>query len=490
MSDEHNEKSKFSVSDMINYAKSMRVPLLNLDSTTTTYKTFYKYTKDQITNFLSSPDRNSASLVDASIYLYNVSSHYKRLINYFAKMPIYAYSIIPYKFNPQNVNESGFANSYKKAIEQLEILNMSHEFLKVMTTAFREDIFYGYEYSTKDSYYIRQLDYKYCKISSVEDGCYCFAFDFSYFRSNENLLENYGEEFITKYNAYKSNNNLRWQELDSKKTICIKVQEDLSYVLPPFVGVFPAIYDIEDYKALMKTKTEIGNYKMLSMKIPFKDNAPEIDWEIAKSFHRQFDEVLPENIGSVLTPMDIESFDFDKSGSNQDSDYITQAEDQYWSSAGTSGLLFGNGDNPSSSTIKLSLKSDEEMVFAVMRQLERWVNRKLRNLSGTQKFKIKFLDVTVYNQEDKFNQIIKGAQYSLPLKTAANSVLGFEANDIVAMSYLENNYLKLQDSLIPLQSSYTQTSEELNGRNTNESKGEDLTDSGEQTIENDSNEER
>lgn len=483
-------KAHFTLNELLMYAKNARIPLRSLNSTATTYKTFYKYTKEQIVSYLSSPDRNSKYLTQASIYLYNVSSHYKRLINYFAKMPVYAYSIIPYKYNPQNISDDKFLTAYKKAADQLEILNMSHEFLKVLTTAFREDVFYGYEYSTKDSYSIKQLDSQYCNISSVEDGCYCFEFDFDYFSSHEDQLVYYGSEFEEKYKLYKTGNALRWQELDPKKTICIKIQEDLSYPLPPFVGVFPAVYDIEDYKALMKTKTEIENYKMLAMKIPMKDSVPEIDWEKAKEFHSQFDSVLPEYIGSVLTPMSIESFDFEKSGSNQDSDYITQAENQYWSAAGTSGLLFGSGDNPSSSTIKLSLKSDEEIIFAVMRQLERWVNRKLKYISGTIKFKIKFLDVTVYNQQEKFDQIIKGAQYSLPLKMAAYSVLGFEPSDISSMSYLENTLLKLQENLVPLQSSYTQTNDNNSGRVTNESIGKGLSDSGEQTLENDSNENR
>lgn len=482
----------FNFANWREFAKAARIPLIDLTSSTTQYKTFSKYSKSQIVEFLSAPDRNEKQIRDASIYLYNVSSHYKRLINYFAKMPVYAYSLMPYKLNAQKVNQKTFYNAYLKATETLENLNMKHEFLKVLTTVFREDVFYGYEYSTKDSYYIQKLDADYCKISSVEDGCYCFAFDFQYFRTHEDMLDNYDQEFRTKYEAFKTNNNLRWQELDSKKTICIKVQEDLNYGLPPFCGVFPAIYDIEDYKSLMKVKSEVGNYKMLAMKIPMTNGTPDLDWEIAKQYFSQFSNVVPDYIGAVLTPMDIEPFNFEKSGSTQDSDEVAKAESQYWSSAGTNALLFGGGDNPTSSTLKISIKSDEEMVFSVLRQLERWVNRKLKNLSGVYKFKIQFLDVTVYNQDEKFNQYIKAAQYSLPFKLAAYSALGMSPFDVESMAYLENEALALQDKLIPLSSSYTQTgsSENDGGRPTNESLGKDLTDSGEETIETDANENR
>ena len=40
--------------------------------------------------------------------------------------------------------------------------------------------------------------------------------------------------------------------------------------MPPFIGVFAGIFDIDDYKGLQKARTEIGNYKILSLKIPME----------------------------------------------------------------------------------------------------------------------------------------------------------------------------------------------------------------------------
>lgn len=47
------------------------------------------------------------------------------------------------------------------------------------------------------------------------------------------------------------------------------MSEDIEFPVPFFVGVLESLYDIEDFKALKKAKTEIGNYKMLSLQIPF-----------------------------------------------------------------------------------------------------------------------------------------------------------------------------------------------------------------------------
>ncbi len=475
-------------SAFLNYSKLGKLILRDLQETNPMSKQVSKYTKEKIAEYLANPAKNEKELREACTYIYNASSHFRRLINYFAKMPTYAYVIMPYKLDTQKVNDKTFRSSYRKALDLLEVMNLKHEFIKVLTTAFREDVYFGYEYSTSDSFFIQTLDAQYCKLSSIEDGCYCFAFDFSFFKGKESLLTMYAPEFTTKFNVYKGDSKQRWQELDPKRTICIKIQEDLPYCVPPFSGVLPEIYDIEDYKGLMKAKTETGNYKMLALQIPVEDGEIKMDLELAKSFYRALGQELPENIGAVLTPMKIESFDFEKSGSTQDLDAVHRAESQFWSSAGTSSYLFAGGDNPSSSTLSISINTDAEIIYAVLRQLERWVNRKLKSLPGAFKFKVHFLDMTVYNAEKVANSLLKAAQSSLPTKMAAAAAIGMSPADFDAMSYLENTMLKLHENLVPLSTSYTQSGANDPGRPTNESKGEDLSDSGEQTQENDSNE--
>ena len=67
-------------------------------------------------------------------------------------------------------------------------MNIRHEFTRALTVAFRDDVYYGYAWETNDSYTFQQLDQDYCKISSIEDGVYNFAFNFSYFDANSERL--------------------------------------------------------------------------------------------------------------------------------------------------------------------------------------------------------------------------------------------------------------------------------------------------------------
>ena len=57
---------------------------------------------------------------------------------------------------------------YIDTVNFLEVMNLEHELSKVSLMCWLEDIFYGYEYRLKDSYFIQMLNPDYCQISSIE----------------------------------------------------------------------------------------------------------------------------------------------------------------------------------------------------------------------------------------------------------------------------------------------------------------------------------
>lgn len=449
------------------YAQNNRVALRNLESNTGLSMTFAKYTKDQIVEYLKAPDRNEKQLRDMSTYLYNISNYYRRLILYFARMPTFAYTVVPYNLDlSKKVNERTFRSSYQKVLNDLDKMNMRHEFQKILTTAFKQDVFYGYIYETNDSFIIQELDPDYCEISSIEDGCYNISWDSSYFDSRKEKLENMDPEFTTLYNTYKSKGQkFKKQELDSTKTICIKINEEFLYPVPPFVSLFSALADIEDYRSLSKASTEINNYKALSLQIPLdKDGSPLIDWEKSLEYYRQLVNVLPDNIGAILTPMKIDSWDFQKSGQIGDVNLVSKAESTFFAESGVNSQLLGGGDKSSSSAMEMSREVDISLVTGVLRQFERFVNRRLKRISGTHKFKINFLDVTVYNEQKRHQDYVKACTFGLPFRMEAAATAGKSPSALQNSAYLENIVLDLASSEVPLKSSHTSTGDDEAGR--------------------------
>lgn len=472
----------------LKYANLAGIKLRDLENNKDYNPTYRKYTKSQIISYLENPASYEQQLRQMSQYLFNISNYYRRLIQYFAGMSTFSYIVVPYGVDySKNVNLNKFRKGYYAVTNQLEKMNIRHEFSRALMVAFRDDIYYGYVWETNDSYTFQQLDADYCKISSIEDGVYNFAFNFGYFDSNKERLPNFPPEFTTMYNAYKADNKLKWQELPSENSVCLKVNEQSYVPVPPFVSLFSALADIEDYRAISKDASEVNNYKALCLEIPTGgDGTFLIDYDLCKEFYDMMCNVLPENIGAFMSPMKVTDWNFEKSGAVSGTDEVAAAENSMWQQAGVNKILFGGGEDPSSSTLNLSTINDQMIVFMMMRQIERWINRKLKSVSSSIKFKINILDVTYFNRVEMHNQYLKDGQYGLPVRSAIMATAGYSPSDLENLSYLENTVLELNKNEVPLTSSNTQSAaDNEGGRPTNESGGLPLTDAGENSREQD-----
>lgn len=473
---------------MLDFAQLTRLIIKDLNSTNNQTNSLSKFSAEQVARYLQNPLMYGKELRNLSNYLYSASPNYKRLILYFACLLTFDYVIEPMNLNFDKVDKDKFKKQYLKVANNIEVMNLQHEMVKVLRTAFKEDIFFGYEHQTKESYFIQKMNPDYCQISSIEDGVYNYAFNFSFFDqpANKDKLKTYPDEFKQKYNIYK-NTKEKWQELSSENTICIKINEEIEYPIPPFNVVFESIFDIDEYKKLKKAKTQMDNYMILTQHIPLDEKSGEanqflIDLDTAIQFHNKASESLPDSVGLVTSPMKIEGIKLDRRQIDKDS--VAEAERDYFNSAGVSQLLF-NSDKATSVGLSKSVQTDEQILFAVLRQIERWVNRKVKNFSSQYSFKVRFLNTTVFNVDEVFEKYLKAAQYGMPVKNALAASVGITPSSMSSMAFLENEVLGLHDMLIPLSSSHTQSGKEEAGR---KAKSEDeLSESGQKTRDNDSN---
>lgn len=444
-----------------------------------------KFPKKNVARWMKNPDMYQNELRMMSRYLYQASPHYKRLINYFATMHLFSYIVAPYKFSI-DIDKEKYTECYYRILNYLDKMNLRHEMTKVFKVCFLEDVFYGYKYESQDSFFLRHLPPEYCRISCVEDGCFLYDFDFTYFMHYPEDLNYFGDEFRKRFEIF-NETGVRWQTLNSENEFCVKLIEEVPYPVIPFMGVFEGIYDIDDYKSLKKAKTETDNYKVLALKVPTdSDGQFLIDRDILLEYYSDLLNVLPENIGAFLTPMDIKDFNFENAGT-ADNNNVNNSIKTFWNDAGVSSLIFGD-ENKTSATLNVSIKADMQMVFDLSRQVERNINRLLKNKSGKYKFKIQFLDITFYNKEESINSYLKSAQASLPTKTMACAAMGMSPIDMIGMNYIENEILDLTNKFIPLSTSYTQSNGD-GGAPTAEEKGESLSDAGEASRDNNVNSE-
>lgn len=484
MDDKEIERHKLAYEYAWRFAQLQRQALVNLESNTSANITYSRFTKENLISYMQSPKSNEKNLRNASIYMYDASTQYKRLILYYALMPTWAYSLLPVNFDKTKVKDDAFRKSYLKVASQVEAMNLRHELQKASVIAYREGVLYGAQWSGTNSFFIQRINPDICKLSSIVDGTWMYAVDFSQIKEAD--LPMYPPEFTTLWNTYKST-GIKWQEIPEKISFCLKADETTTaYSTPMFMATLPLLHDIENYKALQETAAEIANYKLVSMEIPLdKDGTPLIDFTLAEQYYQHLVNSLPPYVGAAMMPMKMDSIKFEQNSTTNDVDTVARAEEQFWRLSGTSPLLFGSSDNDTAGALKLSLKADEQIAFAMIDQCERLINRILKQLSGTQKFKINFVRSTIFSQDDKINQYKEAATLGIPVKGAYASLLGLQPIDISGADYMEMQMWEM-GSLTPLTSSYTQGGDNASaGRPA--SNEEDLSDSGAQARDDDVN---
>lgn len=483
------------------YKKAAKDALQLLDLQNPTNKTYTIYSKESLRSYLKNPlsDSNQQNLRKVSQFLYHLSFQLRRIISYYAsQVDLSAYNVIPNISMTEDNDTESILKNYEQVLKFLEKMNMAQQIYNALVIAWREDAFFGYVYydesgsEDENNFVIIPMDGNYCKISSVNyDNTFNYAWDFSFFSGNNEIyLEYWDKEFTKKYEAYKSDSKLRWQELDPARTICLKINSDQSdRVIPPLASLYEDIIDLIDLRGISNVKDALSIYKLLVAKIDTLSGAKDpddfaIDLNTAVDFYNKMAASLPEEVGIVLSPMDIKPIEFEKHASD-DTDEVSQAMSNLWESAGVSQVL--DAKRLSGATaVKMSTIADGLMATKpVLPQIEAWVNRFLNIVIPNNGMRIKYMDITPFTKEDRLKSLKDAATLGIPVKLQYASLLGISPLDANSMAYLENEILGLHTKWVPLQTSYTQSSNE--GNEALEKDLGDLSDEGEKTRDQDKN---
>lgn len=445
--------------------------------------TFFLYSRDEIASFLKNPSQYQDNLRNAVIYLYTASPHFRRLIQYFASLSDLSYVVSPYRIDTATAKTKTVRTNYRRVLNLLSSMDIINQCQKILTVCLREDTFYGTMWESSEGTIIQQLPSQYCAVAVIEDNVLNVSFDFSYFRSNQQNLPLYPEEFRRKYEIYSKDNSQRWQELDSPYSFAIKYNKDiLNYSTPPFAGILREIYDLEDYKQLRMTKTEIENYAMLVMTLGVNsDGSWTMDLNKAKDFYHNLDSVVPEEIGTVLSPMPIQKISFERTQGG-DTDTIAEAEQNLFTAAGVSSLLFNN-EKATSNALLLSIKADQALTYSIVKSIESAFNRYIHRHSFGKYFKVTFLDVSPFNRKEVGEAYLKACQYGIPMVSYYCASQGLMQDEMDCMNFLEDDVLGIKGRFTPLQSSATRSADDTGGRP--KSDIGDLTEEGEKSQERD-----
>lgn len=445
--------------------------------------------KASVEDWLLAPTSNEKNLRNSSIYLYQTSSRYRELVTYYSSLPLYSYVITSVNFNPEKVKPESFRKQYKKVCDIMESMNVASTVREAILVAIREGAYYGVVWGKDgNSFILQKLDADNCVITSMGNGVFNFAYNMSKVKEAD-LATHYPPEFTDMYRQYQADGR-QYQPVPQDIAFCIKADPTVvEYSIPPFAAVLPTLYTIKTIEELAVTAEKLENYKLLSAKMPVDDNGvPILTYESAMQYYAHIAKNLPEMIGLCISPFDIEDHKFEQSGSATQIDTVSRATKNFFEAAGTSANLHGYTSNATAVT-KLRIKPDESFAFNLMHQCERVINKLLRNISGTQKFKIRFLDISVYNREEMLNKYKEALNYGI-CKLEYMACLGIPQHDILNKAYIEREILDIDNQLTILKTSATQTADDGGEAGRPLESDEEIDDAGERTRDDESNENR
>ena len=226
---------------------------------------------------------------------------------------------------------------------------------------------------------------------------------------------------------------------------------------PLLIAALPQLRKLKDAVRREEKRDENELYKLLIQRMPI-DNNGELVFEL--------DEVAEIHAGTAAMLQDMDTVDVlttfgdttleslqDSTAATQSADRINKYADNAWNALGRGRILF-NAEN--SSTLAYSIKKDESLMKQFLNQYNSWVrfqiNQKFDRTGLTFDFEI--LPTTMFNIKDYQSMYFQGAQYGYS-KMRAGVASGIKQLSQLSLMTFENDFLKMTEKMIPLQSSYT-----------------------------------
>lgn len=451
------------------------------------------FSKENLRSYLKNISNNEKNLRNLSRYLSYRSQVYFRLLNYCANMfVLHARSVVPNIDLTKENNPDKVLKDYYATLKILDKMGISYEMLKCLMVAFREDVSYNCVYFDEksdlpNSMFILPLDPDYCKLAGIRpNGEYAFYFDCSFFKSNKELLEFWGEPFISMNNESERTGN-KFILMPEEYSFAMKFRaDDINTVVPPFCGLFNALISLQDLEDIQAIASEQEIYKLIVATIPTLNgtNEPDqfaVDPNLAIDYFERLLESLPSYTDAVITPIPIDCVSFNNDAAT-DTNKVQEATKTVLNTSGGAQIL-NSASISGAEAFRQATRSDTEFAIStLLPQIERFVNRFLGYYVKNHAT-VKFFETSAFTIADFRKELLENGQNGLPTQLAINACSGFSEYETMALNYLEQNCLNLKDKFIPMSTSYVQSGKP----GSNEKDLGDLTDAGAETRDKEKN---
>ena len=469
------EEKKPSTDFISSYSKAQQKMIATSDNTYGTLGTsrarylerIRDYTPEKIERIITSGSLAEQQALSRNFFYKD--GYYKQIIIHYATLLKYAGLLIPNPSLGKKLSTSHISKRYYNAIDYVEKMNLPVFLTDCATRALIDGCYYGVVVQLdKQNFSVLDLPSGYCQTRYKDlNGDDLIEFDVSYFNSIVDLTAK--EQALASYPKFIRDAYKKWQKQKSSNSWVI-IPSDIGICFPFFDGrplflsVIPASLEYDDAIQTERDRDAEEIRKILVQKIPhLQDGRLLFEPDEAAEMHAGAVGMLKgnKNISVLTTYADVDAV-VSKTTGESTSKTLEQIEKNIYAQAGVSGQIFSS---TGSSTLDASIKNDIALMMYLANKFSRFITNSINRIYGNTNitFKYQILPVSIHNMDKFVDQSFKlsGSGYSYLLPVVA---LGLSQRDIVNLKELENDVLKLGEKLIPLSSSYTQSSDNPTGR--------------------------
>ena len=452
-----------SISDMIATSESSYKSPYGINRV----KKIREYTNEELKKIIE------AGTVEAqrelSYNYFSIDGMYRRIIIHYATLLTYQGILIPSCAYGVKIKDKAIQKRYYKALDFIDNMDIQSICIDFAFKALVYGCYYGViQTLDKENFAILDLPISYC-FSRYKDkkNNDIIEFDLQYFNTlqegslRDSALSAYPPEIAAAYRSFKEANGPRYYMIPSEIGICFPLFD----CRPFFLSSIPDLVDYRDYKEMEKVKDSDEIKKILIQKIPhLPDGTLLFEPPEALEMHKGAVGMMSnnKNISVLTTYSDV---DVESSSSVNESiskNNLEKSAQNVYRTAGVSSQLFASQGNMSLNT---SVQNDLALMMSLATKFSRFFTNIVNRIYGNSQIQFKYtiLPISRYKNKDNMDRVYKGASngYSFILPAIAS---GLSQKDLVDIKKVENEILKLSDLLIPLKTSYTETSNDGAGR--------------------------
>lgn len=413
-----------------------------------------------------------------SQFFYEASSSYRRILDFYTGIFLYYYHFTISNI-PDGVEKSYVESRYNEALTYLDAICAGGTIRDIVTEIMVEGVYYGYVvvFPKTKTAVLTKLDPNYCRnrFKSAYNTD-LVEFNTTYFDTlvdadREFVLDRMPVEVRNHYRRFKNGIEESPWALFPVGTACVFYMDsaDGNHAPPSFETILDVL-NYRDAIEMEKDKDEQQLEKLLVQRFALDEDADlELYLEEIAAMHKATADMFKDNdyidvLSTIAEEVKMIDSRSNTNNSTATNNTIIKMMLPKYETSGLSSELFYS---TTATALTYSIQNATSFIGRVNERIANWLSVFVwKNVSfGEMRPIVEILPVTVYNKDKMVQSYIAAAQngYSKMVPYIAN---GSKQSTLLSSMFIENDILDISDKLIPLQTSYTQSSKDSNNDGT------------------------